>query len=174
MGFNFSATLATGGSWETSVGLDGVIEVCATNLGLKTIVLFSRGWFLTCTLGVLETATRGCGDCGGETLQADTPKTRTHPPIKSRKTDEKGPGFWDLKRPDIGEGKGVSLRFLRNDRKRPLVFAAFKKSPKLGLVTQPLLVAVFFHALAAFMFCDFRFSLLLYGTHDFSGLLADY
>ena len=146
----------------------------ATKPGLETIVLFSKGWFLTCTLGVLETATGGRGEFGGETWQADTPNTIIHPQIKSRKKDKEIPGIWDLKRPDIGEGKGVSLRFLRNDRKRPLIFAAFKKSPKLGLVTQPLLVAVFFHALAAFMFRDFRFSLLLYGTHDFSGLLADY
>lgn len=84
------------------------------------------------------------------------------------------PCFGDLKRPVICKGKSVSLRSLRNDRKRSLISVALKKSPKLGLVTQPLLVAVFFHALAAFVFRDFRFSLLLYGTHDFSGLLADY
>ena len=37
----------------------------------------------------------------------------------------------------------------------------------LRLVAQALFVAVFLHALAAFVFCDFRLSLLFDGTHGF-------
>ena len=44
------------------------------------------------------------------------------------------------------------------------------RSAGLRLVAQPLFVAVFFHALAAFVFRDFRLSLLFNGTHGFSGL----
>jgi hypothetical protein len=89
--------------------------------------LFSKGCFATCNLGVLETAAIGRVEFGGETLQADNPNTKIHPQIKPRTIDEEAPCGGDLKRPVIGEGKGVSLRFLRNDRKRPLISAAFKK-----------------------------------------------
>jgi hypothetical protein len=37
----------------------------------------------------------------------------------------------------------------------------------LRFVAQALFVAVFLHALAAFVFCDFRLSLLFNGTHGF-------
>jgi hypothetical protein len=44
----------------------------------------------------------------------------------------------------------------------------------LRFVAQALFVAILLHALAAFVFRDFRFSLLFNGTHGFvSGLRAD-
>ena len=127
VGFNFSATQAAGGSGGATTALKELAKEGATGAGLGTGDLLSKGWFSACSLGVLETATGVVCLGGGVIVQAGKPNIRIDQ-ARKRITDEEVRVFWDLKRPVIGEWKGVSLGFLRNDRKRPLMSAAFKKA----------------------------------------------
>ena len=74
----------------------------------------------------------------------------------------------------------VRLKFEKEGRWVDLGLREIRNAPSCGawrarlrLVAQPLLVAVFFHALAAFVFRDFRFSLLFNGTHGFFGTAVE-